>query len=276
MTVAWAAVALVVGSAVGGVLALLSVGRAPSRLVRRNHAGEPVPVVLGLALVGGVLAGALGARAGTGLSVGLVEAAALVGTVGLAAVGLLDDLVGDRGARGFRGHIGGLVRGRPTTGLVKLAAGVAAGVAVALVIGGGVVRVAAAAVLIATATNVWNALDVRPGRSLKWAVVILLPVLAASLDLGVGLVVGAAVGAGLGVLPFDLLERGMLGDHGSNPLGFLVGTGLAVVLPTVGVVVAASVALALQVVAETVTISRVIEGVPPLRWFDRLGWRAPA
>jgi hypothetical protein len=276
VTVAWPAVALVAGSVVAGALALLSVAGAPSRLVRRNHVGEPVPVVLGLALLGGILAGALAGRAGAGLPVGPVEAAALVGTVALAAVGLLDDLFGDQGARGFRGHLGGLRRGRPTTGLLKLAGGVAAGLAVALLIGGGPVRVTAAAVLVATASNVWNALDVRPGRSLKWAVVVLLPVFAASRELGVGLVVGSALGAGLGVLPFDLLERGMLGDHGSNPLGFLVGTGLAVVLPTAGVVVAAVLVLALQVTAETVTVSRLIEAVPPLRWFDRLGRRAPA
>jgi hypothetical protein len=276
VTVAWPAVALVAGSVVAGALALLSVAGAPSRLVRRNHVGEPVPVVLGLALLGGILAGALAGRAGAGLPVGPVEAAALVGTVALAAVGLLDDLFGDQGARGFRGHLGGLRRGRPTTGLLKLAGGVAAGLAVALLIGGGPVRVTAAAVLVATASNVWNALDVRPGRSLKWAVVVLLPVFAASRELGVGLVVGSALGAGLGVLPFDLLERGMLGDHGSNPLGFLVGTGLAVVLPTAGVVVGAVLVLALQVTAETVTVSRLIEAVPPLRWFDRLGRRAPA
>lgn len=273
MTVAWPAVALVAGSVVAGALALLTLAGAPSRLVRSNHAGRPVPAVLGSALVGGVVAGALAGRAGAGLPIGPVEAAALVGAVALTAVGLLDDLFGGHKTRGFRGHIGGLLRGRPTTGLLKLAAGVAAGVAVALVIGGGPLRVPAAAVLVATATNLWNALDVRPGRSLKWAVVALVPVFAASRELGVGLVVGSALGAGIGVLPFDLQERGMLGDHGSNPLGFLVGTGLAVVLPTAGVVVAALLALALQVVAETVTISRLIEAVPPLRWFDRLGGR---
>jgi hypothetical protein len=276
VTVAWPAVALVAGSLVAGALALLTLGGAPSRLVRPNHTGRPVPAVLGSALVGGVVAAALAGRAGAGLPFGPVEGGALVAVVTLAAVGLLDDLFGDQGARGFRGHFGGLLRRRPTTGLLKLLAGVGAGVGMATLIGGGPVRLASAALLIATAANLWNALDVRPGRSLKWAVVVLVPVFAASREVGVGLVLASALGAGIGVLPFDLLERGMLGDHGSNPLGFLVGTGLAVVLPTAGVLVAAVLALALQVVAETVTISRLIEAVPPLRWFDRLGWRAPA
>jgi UDP-GlcNAc:undecaprenyl-phosphate GlcNAc-1-phosphate transferase len=131
----------------------------------------------------------------------------------------------------------------------------------------------AAAVLIAGSINLWNALDVVPGRALKWAAIALVPVLAATVAEPYGVIAGAALGGVAGVLPFDLRERGMLGDAGSNPLGLLVGLGLAVTLPTWGVVVAALAVLALQVAAETVTISRAIEAVPALRWFDRLGRR---
>jgi len=73
------------------------------------------------------------------------------------------------------------------------------------------------------------------------------------------------------VLPLDLRERGMLGDAGSNPLGFAAGLGLFAVLPDAYVVVAAVCAVALNVLAETVSLSRLIEGVAPLRWLDRLG-----
>jgi UDP-GlcNAc:undecaprenyl-phosphate/decaprenyl-phosphate GlcNAc-1-phosphate transferase len=104
--------------------------------------------------------------------------------------------------------------------------------------------------------------------------VVLVPVLAGAWGTGFGLIAAAALGAAVGVLPFDLLERAMLGDAGSNPLGVLAGAGLAVVLPTAGVVVAAVAAVLMQVAAETVTLSRAIEAVPPLRWFDRLGRRA--
>jgi len=77
----------------------------------------------------------------------------------------------------------------------------------------------------------------------------------------------------VGILPLDLAQRGMLGDSGSNPLGLVSGLGAAVTLPTWGVLLAAGVVVVLQVVAETVTISRAIEAVPPLRWYDRLGRR---
>jgi hypothetical protein len=269
----WPAVALVVGSGTGAVLAGVLVALAPRRLVRENRAGRQVPVVLGVAFVAATAIGSatafLSAEAELAPAIGI----ALGGAAVLAAVGLLDDLVGGS-ERGFREHLGSALRLHPTTGVLKLAAGVGASIAFATVAGGGVVRVVAVAVLVAACTNVWNALDVVPGRSVKWAVVVLALTLPRALAAGGGEVQSATLGAAAAVLPFDLLERGMLGDAGSNPLGFLVGVALALVLPTVGVVIAASLALLLQVAAETVTISRLIEAAAPFRWFDRVGRRA--
>jgi hypothetical protein len=273
MTWAWSAVAVAIGVAVGGLLALMGLRADPVPLRRTNHAGRRVPAVLGLAFVGGLLLGAVTTRALEGGGFGPVEAVSMAAVVLVAAAGLLDDLGGGE-ERGFRGHLGGLLRGRPTTGVLKLVVGIGSGVWLGLVIGGGPTRVTATAVLVAAAANLWNALDVRPGRSAKWGILALVPVLAVAGETGMGPVAGAALGAALAVLPFDLAERGMLGDAGSNPLGLVAGAGLAVILPTPWVVVAAAAAVLLQVAAETVTISRVVEAVPPLRWFDRLGRRS--
>jgi len=65
----------------------------------------------------------------------------------------------------------------------------------------------------------------------------------------------------------------MLGDGGANLLGAAAGLGLYLVLPGWGVVVAAALAVALNVTAETITLSRTIDAVAPLRWVDRLGRR---
>jgi hypothetical protein len=67
----------------------------------------------------------------------------------------------------------------------------------------------------------------------------------------------------------------MLGDAGANLLGFTVGLGLALRLATWQLAVAAAVVVALNVLAETVTLSRVIDAAPPLRWVDRLGRLEP-
>ena len=245
-----------------------------SRLVRTNHAGRRVPAVLGLALVTSSGLGAL-AVAAFGPPFADAEIAFLGGWLGLGLVGLLDDLSGG-GPRGIGGHLRSLARGKPTTGILKLLAGLGAAVAVVIAAGGGAARLAAGVVVIAACVNVWNALDVVPGRCLKWAIVLLaavLPALWGSAFAGQAAVVLAVA---LALLPVDLRERAMLGDAGSNPLGLAVGVGLFLALPTWGVVVAAVVALGLQAAAETVTISRLIDSVPPLRWFDRLGRRPAA
>jgi hypothetical protein len=129
-----------------------------------------------------------------------------------------------------------------------------------------------AIVLVAAAANVWNGLDVRPGRALK---AFLVPGLAfavwgepATAPPVLGMLVAAAV-----VLPLDLRERGMLGDGGSNLLGFAAGIALAGVLPDPWVPVAAAAAVGLNALAETVSFTRVIEASAPLRFLDGLGRR---
>ena len=82
----------------------------------------------------------------------------------------------------------------------------------------------------------------------------------------------ALVGA-VAVLQFDLRESAMLGDGGANLLGFAAGIALYDVLPDPWVAVAAGVAVVLNVLAETVSFSRVIERTPQLRWVDGLGRR---
>jgi UDP-GlcNAc:undecaprenyl-phosphate GlcNAc-1-phosphate transferase len=269
----WPAWAVVLGSSSAAFLAMGALAGLPGRLVVKNYAGHPVPAVLGLALVAAVVLAALVvAWLSARRTLGVPEVAALAFFAAAAVAGIADDLRRG-GPRGFRGHLTSLMSGRPTTGILKLVVGAAAGIVLATQLGGGGVRIVSAALLIAACANVWNALDVVPGRAIKWSLLPLGAALLAGWSTPTGLLAGAALGAAVGILPFDLLERGMLGDAGSNPLGLVVGFGLAATLPTVAVVLGAVAVLALQAVAETVTISRLVEATAPLRWLDRLGRR---
>jgi UDP-N-acetylmuramyl pentapeptide phosphotransferase/UDP-N-acetylglucosamine-1-phosphate transferase len=177
------------------------------------------------------------------------------------------------GRRGLGGHLGELWRGRVTPGIVKLVAIVAASAIVALASPAGSVRVILGIPVIAGCANLWNLLDVRPGRSLKFfllAAVIVAPFAARHQPL----ILPSAFGAALLVLPIDLSEHAMLGDSGSNLLGFVVGVALFLTVPAWGLAVALLAVLVLHYVAETLTLSRAIDRTAPLRWFDRLG-RAP-
>lgn len=205
-----------------------------------------------------------------------VEGAAVV-LAGLAfcLLGLVDDLVDDRGSRGFRGHLSALAHGQLSGGAVKLLGGMLAALIVAPLIGPferAWYLTLLAAVVIASSANVANLLDLRPGRCAK----VFLPLWLAGWAAAPPLAAWSAglAGAAAATLPLDLRERGMLGDSGANALGATVGVLLAAG-PAWLLVVVAVAFLALQAISERVSFSRVIDRTPWLRRIDQLG-REPA
>lgn len=244
------------------------------RLRVANYRGRSVPVVLGIWLAV-VLVGAtaavwwIGDAAGRGSPMLI----AVGGTLMVFAAGLVDDLA-PGGPRGVRNHLRALASGHMTTGVLKLIVTVASSIVVVAAQpdrAGGTRWLGVA--LIAASANLWNGLDVAPGRALKAFLVVDGMALGVPWSLAPG--VRALWIASLVALPFDVRERAMLGDAGANLLGFTAGLGLYLSLPGWGIAVAATVAVGLNVLAETVSLSRLIEAAPPLRWFDRLG-RIPA
>jgi Glycosyl transferase family 2 len=235
-----------------------------------NYRGVGVPRTLGIVLAASAWIatfGWAGLRSATAAAWG-----ALAGCLLVFAAGLVDDL-GQAGPRGLRNHLRALAAGTVTTGVVKLVVAVGAAVVVVALEPSRAwwVRLVGVA-LVAASTNVWNALDVRPGRALKP----FLPIGLAFVVLGevtlAPAVIGVAVAAPL-ALWHDLRETAMLGDGGATLLGFAAGLALYLLLPGWGVALAALAAIGLNVVSETVTLSRAISSTPVLRRLDRLGRR---
>jgi UDP-N-acetylmuramyl pentapeptide phosphotransferase/UDP-N-acetylglucosamine-1-phosphate transferase len=251
-------------------------------LERTNYRGHVLPTAGGLFIIFSVLlidAGrsVLGAI-GVGSESGLTQArlAVLFAVFGFGFLGLVDDLTAHGEDRGFKGHLGALREGRVTTGLLKLVGGAAIAVVIVATPGfksGRTLIVDAA--LIALAANLGNLLDRAPGRTIKFGLVAYVPIAIAIGTTPIGIAAAPVMGAALGLLPDDLRERLMLGDTGANVIGAVLG--LAVVLgsrESIRIAVML-VLLAVNVAAELVSFSRVIDAVPPLRWFDRLGSRRP-
>lgn len=246
-------------------------------LARENYRGHQLPTAAGLVLVAAVIA-VEGGRTLAG-TVGLGDAATaparllvLGALVMFGFLGLVDDLLGDAHDRGLRGHIAAALRGRVTTGFVKLGGGAA----VALVLAGAVngdrpARVLVDGALIALAANLGNLLDRAPGRTLKWGLLAYIP-LALLAGLGApGVALAVVAGAALGLLPGDLRETHMLGDTGANALGAALGAATVLVAGPGARQVTVLVLLGLTLLSEVVSFSRIIGAVAPLRLIDRLG-----
>jgi UDP-GlcNAc:undecaprenyl-phosphate GlcNAc-1-phosphate transferase len=235
---------------------------------KENRRGWRVPVMLGCALAVGSV-GLIGVIGGQIDRIGLrsSQAGEFLGASIVFVAGVVDDGFGGT-VRGLRGHLRALLSGHLTTGSLKLAAAVlAAAITVAWTPRDHLWANVLALIAIAGCTNIWNGLDVAPGRALKGFLVVALVLLA--VDLKAFLLV--CTGAATAVLVPDLRERGMLGDSGANLLGFLAGAEIVRRLPEVWLIPAVLVVIGLNILAETVTFSRTIEAIPPLRWFDRLG-----
>lgn len=265
---------LAVLAVVGFGLAICAMVAMPSRLRQRltvtNHRGRPVPATLGVAVfAASVLAQAIAGAAALfgGTELGHDTWALMAGATLVFAAGILDDLR-PGGPRGLIAHGRALLHGRATIGLLKAVADVVGAVLVVLTVHGRSFWVmAAGVVLIAGAANVWNGLDVAPGRAGKAFVLASVPMLFLAPPSLLARLLGAEVAA---IWP-DLRERGMLGDSGSNLVGFVAGAAAYSELTGIWVAVAAGVAVALNVLAETLTLSRCIQAVAPLRWLDRAG-----
>ena len=261
------------------------------RLERVNFRGRTVSLRGGVGVAAGAVAASAQLGRALGAGAGARPAVAAVAATGAAgAAGLIDDLDagahdGQTPAKGLKGHLSALARGRVTTGAVKIAVigsgALVAGVLLARHRAAAPLRRPAAtaldavvsAVTIASWADVHNLLDLRPGRALKAAALLTAPLLAdrrraaaASRALAAG-----CLGAAAAALPGDLMEETMLGDTGANALGALAGTALAAHPARPVRVAAAAAGTGLVLASERVSFTRVIARTPALAALDAVG-----
>ena len=196
--------------------------------------------------------------------------------LGVLALGLLDDTLGERHGtrpppRGWRGHGAAVLRGEVSTGALKAAGSLGLALFAMSYLPLSNARWLLAAAVLVLATNVFNLLDLRPGRTLKALVL-----------LGAGLLIGSANARPLWALGLflapalvagfvDLRERAMLGDTGASLLGAVAGLWLVLSLSGTGQVVALALLAAISVYGELRSISELVERTPGLRELDSWG-----
>jgi UDP-GlcNAc:undecaprenyl-phosphate GlcNAc-1-phosphate transferase len=255
--------------------------------VRTNYAGREVPVPSGILIpLAAFVALGISAPLDRLLNDDILGGAGLVGVmiyiIGVCLLGAIDDLLGTpviegglgrQDPRGVRGHAKATFSGGFSTGAVKAVGSLGlAAFAMGLIVPGDLEYLLAIALVVVT-TNLFNLLDLRPGRALKVFFVV-----------AVGLCIGAwtlepvwLTGVFLGSLPvllyYDLGEQGMLGDTGSNAIGAIAGVWMVLTLSTTAQVIALAVVVLITLYGEFRSISQLIDRTPVLRFLDRLGRR---
>ena len=195
--------------------------------------------------------------------------------LGVALLGLIDDALG-RGAddatpRGWRGHARAIASGRFSTGAIKAVGALALAAYATSGLGHQDFAYVADLALLLLTTNLFNLLDLRPGRVEKVFVALLAGLCVGAWTAMPLELLGIFVGPVLMVAAFTLRERAMLGDTGANLVGALAGVTLLITLGETGGYVALGVVVALNFYGEFRSISQTIEGVPLLRSLDSLG-----
>lgn len=194
---------------------------------------------------------------------------------GIAFLGLLDDMLG-RGserdtARGWRGHASAVASGRLSTGAIKAVGALGLAAYATSGLGREDFGYLADLLLLLLATNLFNLLDLRPGRVEKGFVLLI-----AGLCLGAWTIfplelLGVFIGPVLIGAWLTLRERAMQGDAGANLIGALAGVAMLTTLSEDARLVALAVIGALTVYGEFRSISAAIERTPGLRDLDRIG-----
>jgi Glycosyl transferase family 2 len=203
----------------------------------------------GRQLVDAMLASGPQGQSFRGLRLPLVGAVVALGqrpaVVAAAAAGFADDVWGGP-ERGFPAHL----RAGRTTGVLKLVAIPLAGLLATRKVSG--------ALLVGLSANFLNQLDTRPGRALK-AYLLAAPALHAPLAIAVLL------------LPYDLREKTMLGDAGSNALGALLGLSSVSRFGVRARWLAIGALAGLTALGERRSLGELIEQTPGLAELDQLG-----
>ncbi|TNJ67354.1 hypothetical protein FE784_05200 [Paenibacillus hemerocallicola] len=245
-------------------------------LVSSNYAGDIIPVGTGVVLI--ILFAAFYTGLELTASIGRTPAADTIARGPMAAfllvfaVGWLDDSVGDRTVKGLGGH---WRKWRDTrtlsTGVVKAAVIVVAALWIVLRESGNFAESLVDWITIVLSANALNLLDVRPGRAWKGFYIGAAILIAASADWTRCVWLLPSIAGGLALMPGDLKGKHMLGDCGSNLLGFVLGCTMAIAAPVWLQATGLFMLAAMHRTAERSSITAWIERHKWVRWLDRFG-----
>ena len=200
----------------------------------------------------------------------------------VAFIGYCDDVRGQR-EKGLTKNIKKLLNtGRPTSSLLKLFVIVVCAFLWAsqyefMMLPKNDSSVANAVVniiLIALLTNFFNLLDLRPARAIKNSILMFVPLSCFDVNARnffITFLLAPTFASVLAYAPLDFRGQAMMGDAGSNMLGFVLGIGYAVILPLPAKVAVVILLTLFHIYCEFYSFSDFISRHKILRWLDEWG-----
>jgi UDP-N-acetylmuramyl pentapeptide phosphotransferase/UDP-N-acetylglucosamine-1-phosphate transferase len=198
---------------------------------------------------------------------------------GLGLLGLADDILKDDQEKGFRQHLKRLWQGKLTSGGLKAVFGFLFSIIFAIgiwITTGEAWWLLVPRILVgALSPNILNLFDLRPGRAIKvllfgFFLLFITSLIKSGLNPMLYLI-ASIIGGVLAYFPLDLQARGMLGDTGANFLGGVFG-GIVVLDGSIDLLlIVLMVLIILQIIAEKVSFTKIIEENKFLKFIDDLG-----
>lgn len=190
----------------------------------------------------------------------------------IAWLGWMDDTIGNTEIKGWAAHwTHWRKHGTTSTGLCKAGGACILALWLVVQIYSSITFAILQFAVIILMTNAVNLFDLRPGRALKfyfiWTPLLMIfSTLQQILIFVLPILIAAAI-----LLPMDLKARAMMGDTGSNLLGFSLGFGLAWTAPLWGLVTVASILIWLHWLAARGSITSMLQKQQLLNWLDNVG-----
>jgi UDP-GlcNAc:undecaprenyl-phosphate/decaprenyl-phosphate GlcNAc-1-phosphate transferase len=236
-----------------------------------NYEKQLIPVSGGIIFIPGFFAGAV-------LSIILIPDSFInvlvfvIVSTALLFLGLVDDQIGDKDAKGFVGHFTSLFRGNLTTGGFKAILTVMAALFASIIISPNFRHVIVNTLLLSFFTNLINLMDLRPGRAAKsFLFLAVLLTYFASDTIAQNTFILIAISTVLGYITLDLGSKVMMGDCGSNTLGIILGLVTINLFNFYEKLLILGVLVAIHIIAERWSITKIIEGNRVFSYIDRFG-----
>lgn len=241
-----------------------------TNLVNRNYRGEEIPNSFGIAFTFCLFLVMLSIK----LLLGKLEEDAVLFLLGfsfMGFIGFIDDSIGDTDIKGLKGHFKAFFKGNLTTGGIKALLGLAMALFVSLDMGKPIFEIIINTLIIALSINALNLFDLRPGRAIKVFLIISIIPFIIYIKSSYNYIILSVYGIIMAYSSFDFKALAMMGDSGSNSLGFTLGFFLCLVLDIKFKLIYLVFLILIHYIAEKSSFTKIIEANRFLNFIDKIG-----